>query len=357
MAVYLVVYVLSFALAFCYSKTRDKYACVIFKFLVFLTLFLPLAFRYDIGTDYATYEHHVNRALRSGDLSEFETGWILVLWILQKFNLDVQFFFIIPALFSILIVLDVVPRRHAYVCVPAYVCVQWIESFSLVRQAFAVTVFLLSIKNLLERKYARCAVWAFVSVLFHKSAFLLCLLLPVCSLRLKIFSPGRNGVLFVALMGFIYVSNFASVVMEKVVSLTPYAWYLKTAFNRQAELGTGLGVLLKELVFLVVLVFAQRSGALPKDKLYNIVCLAAFSMGAAHILATQIHIFNRIPNVLSSFYLLYPILLGRNAKYRRLTIPLYLFLLFVLFFRTVTSAHSALSGGLGIVPYKSILAR
>ncbi len=150
---YIAIYIFSTVFSFCYAKAKKCSSIAIFATIVFCILFLPLACRYNIGTDYHNYEIAINEYRYGGKFSfPFEYGWFPIVYVIKHWNVSVQYFFIIPAFFSMLILFYVVPRKYFWLCIPAYISVAYLESFSLVRQAFAATIFLLSAKDFIEKK-------------------------------------------------------------------------------------------------------------------------------------------------------------------------------------------------------------
>ena len=104
MIVYLCTYFTASISAFCYSKCREKYFSFCLLVITFLILFLPLALRYNIGTDYQNYVTIVERILNGSDWYKLEYGYYPLIWIIRRFNLDIQVFFIVPAFISICII-------------------------------------------------------------------------------------------------------------------------------------------------------------------------------------------------------------------------------------------------------------
>ena len=120
-------------LAFCYSKSKDKSASVVFLVSTFLALFLPAAVRYNIGTDYKNYVQIISASLPKHRYAVFETGWIPMLWLLDNFDLNIHFFFVLTDFAILMCLFFVLDKKSFYLCIPIYVCFAYIQSFSLVR--------------------------------------------------------------------------------------------------------------------------------------------------------------------------------------------------------------------------------
>lgn len=357
MTVYLGTYFAASISSFCYSKCKDKYFSFFFLLATFAILFLPLAFRYNVGTDYENYVRIVGRILEDHKWYKLEYGWYPIVWLIRYFSLNIQFFFIIPAFISICIIFHVVPKRYFWFCIPAYICVSWINSFSLVRQAFAAVVFLLAIKAHCERRYFYALFWGIVASLFHASLIVLLLLLPFTLLKWKIFSPCRNVILFVSVCFVFIITPSAKILMNKVVAVTPYARYIDSIFSQKTEMGTGLGVLLKEVIFLLVLFLSSRNITAENANRYKLICFYTFIFGISHLLAAQIHIFGRVFHLFDPFYVFMLISIYEGgSRWKKLAVLFIRLSMFILYIKLLKDNPSSALGGLGVVPYESILA-
>lgn len=366
MSVYFFVYIVSAIFSFCYSKTKDKSASIVFLIMTFLSLFLPLALRYEIGTDYENYRRIIYNSFAKNKFDEFEIGWVPLLKFIYNFNLDIQWFFVISAFFSVLFIFLAVGKRDFWLAIPCYVSIAYIESFSLVRQALAVSICMFVIKLWTNRKYLKSFIFLTIAFLFHKSTILFVFFLPFLNRKWKIFSSYKNIVLFLIIYVCFSFFDIANIIMTKIVGNTFYANYITSTYNKKTEGGTGLSILCREIVLFCAVVFSSRT---PKKHIrmsfykngftynhnYQLVCILSFSLLIFYILSLQIHIFNRLPNLLSPFFLfLVPTVYNSKTRYRKI-IPFFMIaVLFFVFIFIVKNSLSSLPGGLGITPYRSI---
>lgn len=374
MLTYVLIYIFSFLFAICYSKSRDKYASLVFKVVTFLLLCLPACLRYKIGTDYASYIRIINRCFRSGHYDVFEAGWIPILWLIKSLKLDTHFFFIIVSTFTYFIVFKYIERPYFYLCIPVYVCTAYLESYNLVRQSFACTVFFLCIMAFQKEKYFRAIFWGVLSFLFHKSTIVLCLLLPLSAMKCTMFSPYKNAFFFLLIYIFFTFINVGEILMEKVAAYTPYAAYVTASeYNRQTEMRTGLGILLRVFILFIFIFMSSRkqdkkriiygrdrilTEELCHEKNYKISCIFVFALLMFSLLGAQIRILGRLVNLLSPFYLLEIQTLAKSeSKYKRVCLFVIILIFFALFVATLTSSPSSAKRGLGLVPYQSIFSR
>ena len=358
MAVYVVSYFLTSVLAFCYSKSREKFFSLCFLILTFITLFLPLALRYNVGTDYENYTRIAGKILNGHEWYKLEYGYYPIIWLMKRFNLDIQFFFIVPAFFSIFIIFKIVPKKYFWFCIPAYVCVSWIDSFSLVRQCFAAVIFLLAIINHFEAHYFKALLWGIVACLFHSSLVILLLLLPLTLTKWKILNPYFNSVTFFLVCVVIALTPAAKNLMNIIVAKTPYARYMDSVFAEEQKMGTGLGLMLKEFIFILVLFFSSRDKSLKRDNRYNLICIFTVVFGISHMLCAQIHIFGRMFHLFDPFYIFMLISIYEGgSRLRKWVIYCIQFSMFVIYYKLLLDSPSTAWGGLGLVPYVSIFSR
>ena len=365
MAFYLILYIVATLCAFCYAKAKTKIDILIFKTLLFLILFLPLALRYNVGVDYVNYVYLIKEYyFFKHNYFYFEPGWAPLLLAIEKWNLSLQWFFVVPAFFSTIIVLHVMERQYAPFCISAYyLSMAYFGAFSIVRQSFAATVFLLCIKNLEQKDYGKTLFWLIIAVLFHKSAVLYLPFLILASLDWKKLNRYRALFLYAIMVTVFIVYNAATFIMTKIVGDTFYAVYLTSVFNRPSELQSGLGALARQILFIILLFSIRKEevdGTINAISIrrYNIVCMATLCLAAFYILQTQIFIFNRLPDLFGPLYIyIATCLIKSKWKYRQWACFMFIAILFVLFCKGMTPSISSPHAAWELVPYKSILTK
>lgn len=364
---YLVIYVLSVVFSICYSFAKDKNLIFILHIICFLVLFIPASMRYEIGTDYENYAKAISMGFFQNKYDIFEIGWQPILFFIDRFNVDIHLFFVFAAFITYFSLFSVVDRRDLFLVLPMYICIPYLESFSLVRQAMAATIFLVAIKFCAEHKYFRAFILALVSTLFHLSTIALCLILLLSNFKWKFFSPTRNLFLFCFVYLIFTVFDFTEMIFF-FISVTKYGVYINSKYNQATEMGSGLGVLLRELQCLAIVFVSSkyiRSGRIYSSNkvvlhfnMYKIVCVFCFCQVIFYALSTKIHIFGRLPNLINPFLpVAFSYVANSKSKYRRLAIIFMYTTYFVLFLATLIANPSSAEGGLGLTPYKSILMR
>ena len=341
-----------------YSFAKDISLRFISWVCLFSFLFFPLAFRYKIGTDYANYTQILETAFMFGYIPSFEIGWYPIIVFIKFFHLDLQFFFIIPAFFSVLIFLYVVPPKKILFCLPVFFCFSWINSFNIVRQAFASMIFLLSLNCYQKNHFIRALFWGIIAFCFHKSAFLLCFLLIAAHFIRTVKNTYFNVSVFIIIILVFVVGKIGFRLFNAFAGYTPYAVYLNSEFSKQANLGSGLGVLLKEFILLLFLLSTQDGNDENFNKENNIVRIFVFMMGMAIALSAQIRILGRMANLFDAIYVYLIVHMTFASLRLRKIYLIFIFLIAsLLFFKTVVGSPSSARSGLGVFPYQSIFSR
>ena len=366
MTVYFVVYILSSFLSYRYSVEKNKNIAYILKLLLFLTLFLPLALRYNIGTDYKNYfkliRFDVNPSL--GRWSSFELGWHPILWIIKTFNLDIHLFFVITSFFSVYFVLKIVDKKTSFYAILIYVSTLFLDSFSLVRQAFAAILAVYGFKLYFDTGKKIKLIFVLVSVLFHNSMALLLLLTPlvIYMKKRKDFKTTTWFVIFIFSFLFFSIVNIPAILF-RIISSSIFgnssSYFSDSLYGSATQLGSGLGVLLKEMCIVSFLFFMTKTTKFGvKNEVYAISNTMLLFILVSYVFSTQITIMNRIPYIFTTFYLItVKSLFYSKSRYRKLGLYLVILIFTANFIVNIIKNPSSGFGGLGITPYTWIFER
>ena len=357
MAVYFFIYLFSVCFAICYSKSKENTLSLIFKTLCFVTLFLPAAIRFGIGTDFGAYYHYID----IGYYGSFEIGWVPLARFIHDHNIDIQWFFVISSFFTILIAFETLEKKYFYVTIPVFICMTYLESYNQIRQVFASTLFLVSVKNFCEGKKIKAIIWACICILFHSSAFVFIFIISISNFKWKKLSRINNIILFFLIYLIFDFLDFLSIIMRLAI-YTPYAEYLESAYYfSKTKMGSGLGVLLKELIILIVIIivtrtprsgFVNRNERTIQGNSYKIVCISLFILLIFYILGTKIFILGRLSNLFLPFhaYVIQTVAKSKS-KYRKLVVLFFLLLYFMFYYMTIKSG--SIETGNVIIPYRT----
>lgn len=371
MSIYFFIYIISFIFSYCYSKCKSKDVRIVFLILTFLSLFLPLALRYNIGTDYKNYVSVLEPAMRGYYNDDWELGWNILITFMRKFQINIHFFFVFGAFFTILFVMKTLSREYFYLCIPIFVSVQYLESFSLVRQALAVAILMYALKTYSERRRFKGILLIALACCFHESSFVLFLVLPFFELKYKYINNYTCCLVFGTIYIALQILHLGEKILVKSFSFIPLiAVYMSSQFNQATKMGSGLGLLLREMIVFVPLLFLRKQDfeyntTIKKGKTvilksldYNMFFILSALIFSADILSGQIHIFNRLVNLFTMVYVYEAqLILKSKSKYRKILICWLLLCYFVIFAFSVYVEKSSNKGGLGITPYQSIFCK
>ncbi len=366
MTVYIVAYLLAVFFSYFYSVEKNEKIAFFLKISLFLTLFLPLAFRYNIGTDYKNYYELINFDvnIQKGNWSSFELGWYPLIWCIKKFNLDIQIFFIITAFFSVFFILKIIDKKAAFYCTILYISTLYLDSFSLIRQAFAAILSVYGLNLYLKTDKKKYLLWTFISIFFHRSIIVLIIILPIFIKLNRKNAFTSTTWIFIFIISFIFFSliNIPAILFRYLTSSifgTYSRYFTDSLYGKQTKLGTGLGVLLKEMGIVPFLFFMSKTKINgQKNTLYASSNLFLLLILISYIFSTQITIMNRIPYIFTTYYLIATKSLYESKnKYRKIGLYFLFFIFTTMYIVNLTRNPSSANTGLGITPYQSIFSR
>lgn len=307
--------------------------------LSFLIIILFLSIRYNYGNDYKSYLemfkfiNSTDNLDLSFDSTQIEPGWKLLNRLFKPLGF-----------FSMVIATTIFQCYAYYVFIKKYVPIKWqwfavfIYTFSagfmlmqasMMRQAFAMSIFLLSIDYIYQKKvvhYIACVVIAYT---FHQSALLM---IPLIILGFCNFKINTKWIISILLF-FISTILFQQFFADKIILLTAsqfnkYEYYIES----KAEINSGVGIIFQFGLFLAIL-FNEKKQRMDKSILYKISALSFILIPFAFIVA----LITRIGMYFSIFTIVvYPLIAegikNKAAKYSFLVLiilwTLYSFFIF-----------------------------
>ncbi|MDA3054606.1 MULTISPECIES: EpsG family protein [unclassified Campylobacter] len=356
MIFYIAIYISASLFIFLYSKTENKNLAFIFKWTSFLILFVPLALRYNIGID---YPHYMNLITSGQYLSDWEISWILFVKLIYALNLDIHWFFVVPAFLSLLIFFNLFEKKYLWVAVIVYIFYYYTHSYVFVRQDFALVVFLIAVKYFLAKKRLAMLFWIIISCLFHKSIIFNGIVLLMCEINFKFFNTRVNLFILACIFALQYI-NLADLFMNYIIRYTPYANYEFSEFNRDAEIATGLGIFIYFAIFALIFAFQTKYDFKSYlGRFYNLTCIFLFYLAISRVLMKDIFIFHRLADSSAIALIFGSIsLLISKTKYSKYALFVVLFLLFAMCIKITSNADiNAIGATRAIIPYQSIFQR
>lgn len=328
------------------SNKRKEYC---YRFLLFFTLSIPAVLREGIGTDYIAYVY----LFKYADAGEIEPGFYYLCQLLKSLSLDYHWMFASISLITYAPVCFKTPRKGLGLSILFFCFLFYLNTWSLIRQGTAVCLIWWAVCLLIEEKRIKFFIVVLMAAMLHYSAFLILPFYFLRNRRLNRFVPISLIVLGVILIKFYGAIDFlfSSEALSDSYYISKYAM---SVFNRETELGTGLGVAIRLLLPIYALFI------LPKLKetfrAHGFIAYLNIAYILAYCLSVQIHIFNRIVDYFTFVPILTAGIIAANvrSKYKSVALFVIVALNFVLFYKAIVGNASSRMGGIGIYPYESI---
>ncbi len=354
--IYNAILFLSVLFAFVAQKSyqnNDKSIYQVFLSLSFLSVFIPAAIRYDIGTDYANYVYYFD-LIKNDYFVPKEPLYILLNKVIALLGLDVQWFFVITSFIICYFVYKIIPIKHLPLGVFLYVVTLYLHDYSAVRQGIAVVLVTYAIRFLSEKRMKKFFLYTALASLVHIATGLGILLVY------PIVRRNYNKYFLLAIIAVSYVlivrMNITQLILIYVGNLIPkYSWYLTSEFNRAVEMSSGVGVLIRLFIAFIIVFFKDR--IVVKNSKANIIINLYVLYVFAYLLNLDVHIFERFRHIYQFFSILAVLYFVEIFdKYSRRMVAVGIALVFYLFFmKDINVDRKSVHGGLGINPYTTIL--
>lgn len=353
--IYNSILILSFFFSFLYSILKKTN--IFLPLCIFLTLLIPASLRYGIGTDYFSYIGILEHARNGGITTEF--GYYIINFIVVYLNLNSQYIFIISGFiiyFNIILSSVMISKKYFAISILVLVCSFYLLSYSLLRQAIAISFIAVAISLYARQRFILFTVLTIVGSSFHFSV------ISILAFPLFSFIPIKRNflILFTIIFSIIILNtNILTTIMSSdIFAMTKYGYYINTKFGGEAKINTGLGVLIKCIVPILVVIYSREIYSLNKN--YSIIIYLSVGSILANAASTQIHIFNRLSDIFSFLsFLSVPILLMsiKNVITRYFIVFFIMGLFISLYERTIFTNLSSNNSGLGVTPYTTIFDR
>lgn len=325
----------------------------------FLIIYIPAAIRYNIGSDYWSYESLYNQYLIGDDLY-IESGSKLIMFIMSELGLSAHWFFVITSFLIYFVYYLSLPKKGASLYHFTYMLTFYLTSYNLVRSAITFSFILLFLKFFILRKNNLILFLVFMCAFaFHKSAILILFIFPFLYFRtILLLESVLFRVSFILCIGVLFLSR--STVVEGllkygILEFFGYGHYVGSAYFSDVEFGTGMGFLINIFVVLIPVIFYCREKN--KDIRFNaVVIVSVIFMVFSSVMTATIGIFSRLQTFFQYAIVLIPgYLLNYNKKYvRHILILIFFFWFLTLFEVNIYKARSDVCGGGRINPYVSI---
>ncbi len=342
--------------AYLYENSTSKNMQRIF---LLFTFFIPLFFlciRYNIGTDYHNYVSYFNM-ISNGEIVPKEPGYIFINWLIAYLGLDVQWVFVFFGFFTMFFLYKSFPKKGFALLVYFFITAMYLyEGFSAIRQGLAIAIMAYALKYIYEDKFFLYLFWAIIAMLFHFiTGIILLLLYPIIKINFNRFFL----IIFIVFSYILIIKlNFLQYLLNLIPVLFPkYAWYLHSKFMRPAEISSGLGVLLKILIAIVVIFFKNK---IVENFKYAVITINLYVL---YVISLMLHLklafFMRLEHVFlifSLFSIVY--FINTFEKNSKILVGFFFMSLFYVFFiKYIVAGTLANDNDVYINPYQTIFQR
>lgn len=265
------IYVIGTALSMFFAKfamnlkkyTALKKSYKIWALLSFLPLTLIAVFRYNVGTDYEPIYSVMYDSINSGGegFKEFGFNWINQLT--HLFCETPALMFGVVAFLTMLFTFIAYYQQSVNVCMSIYVFVFgmfYFNSLNQIRQALAMAIMTYAMKYMWKREAWKFFAWMLLASTMHISALLYIPVYFLYHLRLNI----KVHLVILALA--IVLQPIASKVIQFVISLTPYGWYLDSVYS---NLGFSFITFAFSIAMICLYYYCYLAGKRIEDKQYD----------------------------------------------------------------------------------------
>ena len=308
------------------SSTR--HAEYFYRTIVFLSIVIPASIRKGIGTDYWAYVGLYDWYRTNSD--EHEIVFQLLGKFMSTFGLSHQMFIAVLAILAFAPICYYVPKRKFYPFIVFYFFLLFPSCMSTSRQAIAVSLITCGLFALYKErgrlKYMLCAILAF---LIHFSSVLYFPLLLSKNIRLSATKTYLFlGVMLLAVSGTGLIDRLFS---HPIFLDSTYGVYAENGYNREANVGTGLGILANLIIpFLFLLLNRKISARYNHVALFSILDMLYIG---SYLLAAKIHIFGRLLGCFAFVpaFLVDPVCKTLAPKYQKLILLLFFLIYLILY--------------------------
>jgi len=325
----------------------------IFIFMSFYILLLLASIRYNIGTDYSNYSAIFNE-IKYGIEVHTEIGYYYLNKGVIFLNLPFETVIFISSLLILIFIYKSVSRKYLMLFIFLYISSNsYFQSLSLIRQALAISIALYAVSNIYKSGFLKYLLWILFASSFHLSAILY---LPIYFLR-KL--PITYIYAFLLIIWFYIVMNtdIINFIINTILPMTPYGIYVGGKyFTKEIMLGSGLGVAFRLIIGFIILLYSSKIRK--KFPEANILLLLLFIYEVSYILSLKIYIFNRLADTFSLFFIFiipyFVYSFNRKILQKSITI-FFIFIFLILMYKNLSNDYYQVSGGVGVMPYKSLL--
>lgn len=296
MLLYISVMIISFAFLNLSKRFNDKFKKYAFITLAFIPLFLVSALRYNVGSDFASYQNWFN--INNGVYLKYpDFAFRNLIFIIKMFTNNSQWLFVISSFLILFFVFKAARKNNDEYDMIIFLFVAlgfYFSSFNGVRQWIASSIFLCSYRFILDKKLFKYLLCIIGASLFHVSALVLLPFYFVFNIKIK------DEFKYIILISAIIFFNFVD--MYELIA-TILKLYFKTLYFRYViggthdimqNSGTYFPVLLSVGMLSYYIIFKGRFRKIYTECEYNQKKNCCFVISIMAILNTVNYLFSRI---------------------------------------------------------------
>lgn len=266
----------------------------------------------NTGTDTVVYFNFFQRTLYVESvrdiLGSFEPFYSLLCWTVGKMGLNFLWLNTIMAALTMYFYSKAVYRMssNVYLSMILYVfCCMFYQMMNQYRQMLAMAIVLYAISLLQYGMVRRYTVWILTAALFHYSALVALILIPLAKVDIK---KRTIEIYSIVILGFPLVQR----ALFGIIAFTPYARYVGRSYERHMQMSTVYNLAVRVMLLIGCLFFLRKIKEHSTNCCINITYHMIFICTVIQMMTTQSSLFGRITTY---FFYAYFILIPEIATY------------------------------------------
>lgn len=321
---------------------REYCICAVLSVLPF---FIVSAIRLDVGTDWFVYDRYFY-AINEGSNRFNEPLFNLINRIIYLFTDNSQWLFVVISALCLTFTFMAIYKQSKYIpfsIILYFISTVYFNSLNQMRQAIAMSIFLFATQYLWKRDWKKYFFWILIASCIHISALIY---VPIY------FMYGWKAELkkHIVLFGIVVASMpVLKVVLVKVISMTPYAWYFESMFKDNDFLLAGFVI---SFLLLVLFEYYNYIGNRTGDEQFSLMVNIQWLCVVSLLCTGFIPQVSRISGALEIVSLISIPKMVLYEKNRNQRIILYCLVVAVLVVKLVYNVY--VCGFYDVLPYKTI---
>lgn len=346
--IYVLIAIIATILAIPISKRKNLINRILFL-LSFLVALLPMGLRYGIGTDYfytyVPYFNWIGKGVKEFD----ELGFNFLNKIIYDTTGDYRVLFFITSFIFLVLIYKTIYNNSENICLSVlliFIGQAYFYGMNIVRQSLAMAIILLSFNFLKKNNKIAYLLLGLLAFSIHSSAIIL---IPFLYLsRFNINTKKKLLILFLVVCCF----PITSILIEKIIINTKYAWYYTNSNYHEAISNT---VILENILVFIIDLLVTIKNKNKIDKEYQMLSNINFFGIVVMILSSTIPLINRLIRYFTIFQIIFiPKIINKISLVKdRIAI----YLLIIIIMSSLTFYQIIIKGGEEVYPYVSIFGK